>query len=85
MQQYMCEFSIQMPSSDLEFLELLITEKNRIETIARSNIFQQVWLKNDKSGGYSIIEAEGVEDVYGKLHTLPLYRFMNFDIQPLAA
>lgn len=85
MPKFMCEFSIQMPSSDIEFLELLIAEKNHVESIARSDIFQKVWLKHDKSGGYSIIEAANENAVKDKLHTLPLYRFMHFDIQPLAA
>ena len=83
MQHFMCEFSIHMPSSDIEFLESLIAEKNYSKTLERSSVFQQIWLKNDKSGGYSILEAQNLKEAHEKLYTLPLYRFMNFNIQPL--
>lgn len=62
---------------------LLPAEEARADELAEQGIMEALYLPADQSGAWSVWRCESHDQVREIARTLPLYKFLNFEITPL--
>lgn len=62
---------------------LLPAEEARADELAEQGIMEALYLPADQSGAWTVWRCESHNQVHEIARTLPLYKFLNFEITPL--
>lgn len=68
---------------DESALALLPAEEARADELAEQGIMEALYLPADQSGAWTVWRCESHTQVQEIAQTLPLYKFLNFEITPL--
>lgn len=62
---------------------LLPAEEAKADELAAQGILEALYLPADQSGAWTVWRCESQAEVQEIAQTLPLYKFLNFEITPL--
>ena len=79
MKKYMVEFKVTGDVTSKEFQELLPSEHERVNELLENGTFENVWFKDDMSGGYNLVAVEDEKELEAVLNSLPLKEFLGFE------
>lgn len=68
---------------DEKMMALLPVEEARADELAEQGILEALYLPADQSGAWTVWRCESQDEVQEIAQTLPLYKFLNFEITPL--
>ncbi|MCB0191685.1 MAG: hypothetical protein KDJ65_07045 [Anaerolineae bacterium] len=68
---------------DETMMALLPAEEARADELAEQGIMEALYLPADQSGAWTVWQCESHNQVQEIAQTLPLYKFLNFEITPL--
>ena len=68
---------------DEKMMALLPAEEARADELAEQGIMEALYLPADQSGAWTVWRCESHNQVQKIAQTLPLYKFLNFEITPL--
>jgi muconolactone delta-isomerase len=68
---------------DETMMALLPAEEARADELAEQGILEALYLPADQSGAWTVWRCESQDEVQEIAQTLPLYKFLNFEITPL--
>ena len=67
-----------------EVMALLPAEEARAGELAEQGILKALYIPADQSGAWTVWNCKSQDEVQAIAQTLPLYKFLNFDIALLA-
>lgn len=68
---------------DETMMTLLPAEEARADELADQGILEALYLPADQSGAWTVWRCKSQDEVQEIAQTLPLYKFLNFEITPL--
>lgn len=68
---------------DETMMALLPAEEARADELAEQGVLEALYLPTDQSGAWTIWRCESLDEVQEVAQTLPLYKFLNFEISSL--
>ena len=69
---------------DEEIMALLPAEEARAKELTEQGIQEALYIPADQSGAWAVWKCESQNEVREVAQTLPLYKFLNFDVTLLA-
>jgi len=81
--RFMLEATWKQPP-DEEILALLPAEEARAKELTEQGIQEALYLPADESGAWAVWNCASQNEVLEIAQTLPLYRFLDFDVTLLA-
>ena len=70
---------------DETMMALLPAEEARADELVEQGILEALYLPADQSGAWTVWRCESLDEVQKVAQTLPLYKYLNVEIAPLAA
>lgn len=68
---------------DETMIDLLPAEEARAGELAEQGILEALYLPADQSGAWTVWRCESLDEVQAVAQTLPLYKYLDFEISPL--
>ncbi|HRW09307.1 MAG TPA: muconolactone Delta-isomerase family protein [Caldilineaceae bacterium] len=65
---------------DETMMALLPAEEARADELAKQGILEALYLPADQSGAWTVWQCKSLDEVQELAQTLPLYKYLNFDI-----